>query len=178
MGVAAGYGGAGIVQPVLVNGSQVSVSRSEGPGMLDLFVEDLLTDHFSLGFEYEMGYRLGPFSSGAFFTGLTGRYYFFGPAPSTVQPNDGATLFIGRYAFFVGFGYGLAEAHISRLNDQVPTVNGSGIYLGTKLGCDYMLSPHFGIRPEISYALTFFSQETPPTQLTEFAVQLGFVYFL
>jgi hypothetical protein len=177
IGGALGYGGTGLTKEVTVNGSSVTAKRSEGPGMGSLFADFLITNRFSLAVDLEWGYRIGPLSSGAQLLGWTGRYYFLGPSPES-NLNTETTLFIKRYSPFIGISNGIAALDITRTNDQVQEVRASGMYIGTKIGFDYPLNYKFGIRPEIMYAFTFYSQETPAATVTAFAAQFGLYYWL
>lgn len=177
VGAALGYGGAGIQQTVDVGGVNEAVSRAEGPGMLNLFVDFPVSDKWSVALESELGFRLGPFSSGAQFTGVAARYYFWGSEPGSIRGDSSASIFVRRYTPFIGMQTGVAVASIHRAEDQVPSVYGSGVYFGIKMGFDYPLNFRWGIRPEITYAYTFYSQATPPTVLSEFAAQCGVYYY-
>jgi hypothetical protein len=168
-GAAMGFGGQGLVQ--VVNGK--SVQRSEGPGMLALSLETLLKDYLSLGLDHSRGFRLGPLSSGVSFTGLTGRWYF-GPAPSVSRVSEqGATLFVRRFAPYLGLGAGVAFAKITRSNDLVPETENSGMYIGYRAGVDYPLSPGLLARTEVSYATTLQSDGL----VNQFAFLVGLSFF-
>ncbi len=179
LGASIGYGGAGLSSTANVDGTLTSVSRSEGPGMASVFVDELLTDYLDFSLEHIRGFRLGPFSSGVSFTGMAFRWYFWGPAPNgNPDTKTETTLFVRRYTPFVGLATGVALADISRTNDLVPRVTGSGAYIGIRLGADYPIRPGFGIRPQITTSTTFFSSVSPPTKLSEFALECGFYIYL
>jgi hypothetical protein len=179
VGGSLGFGGAGLTKSVLVSSRSTLVSRSEGPGVFSLFAETLLTDKSTFGVEHSRGFGLGPFSSGVSFTGIMWRRYFLGPVPSVIPSKDGrSTLFIKRYIPFVGLASGVAMADISREQDQVGNVKGTGVYFGTKFGLEYPLSRGMGIRPEIIYNMTMMNSSPIPSSLSEFALQCGFYYAL
>lgn len=187
LGAGLGYGGAGVNATQAVNGSDVSVQRSEGPGTLSLFMDYLLSDQWSIGFEHNRGYRMAPFSTGASFTGLDARWFFLSPAPSFERRSDGpvspegsdSRIFIKRYSFFVGLAAGIAIADISRTNDQVPDVQGSGAYVGIKLGVEYPLVPGLNLRPEISSYKTIASPPNAlPSSVSYFSFGVGFCLML
>jgi hypothetical protein len=188
-GVSLGWGGTGISKNVAIdedgvpdpNGrsptgeeSAVSVARKEGPGMLAVFAEKQLSDRFTFGLEHARGFRLGPFSSGVSFTGLSGRWYVFGPAP-TIPADAGSetTLVIQRLALFVGLAAGVASGEANREDDLVQTLSGSGVYTGFRIGIDYPLAPGIGLRPEIAASSSLLS----PATVSEFALRVG-LYFL
>jgi hypothetical protein len=179
-GFSFGYGGIGV--STVATDTTSAADRSEGPLVTSLFVDKLLSDTFAIGFEHQRGVSLAPFSSGASLTGLTARWYFFGPAPSATAPTQGGTsIFIKRYIPFAAVTAGVAQASLERDNDVNPVVSGAGTYLGFKFGADYPTAPGSGLRPEFSYASTGFTQSfssaiAPPT-LTQFSVGCSWYYY-
>ena len=156
-GGALGFGGSGLQQAVVVNGTPTVVQRSEGPGTISIFVERMMSDYFGLALEHTRGFSLGPFSMGSYFTGLAGRYYFSGPAPTVGSTNgENTILVVNRFTPFARLATGVASAEIKRDNDQVPSVSASGVYMGFRFGADYPLGPGIGIRQEIIYSTTFY----------------------
>jgi hypothetical protein len=135
-----------------------------------------------MGFEHMRAIGLGPFSSSASLTGITTRWYFFGPAPSVVAPTAGGTsLFIKRYSLFVGITAGVAQATLERDDQVIAVISGSGAYGGMKIGADYPTGQGTGLRPELSYASTTFTQSfsssiAPPT-LTQFSIGCSWYYY-
>ncbi len=177
-GFAVGFFGIGVTADA---SGFTQVPRSEGPLVASVFVEMLLTDKISLGFEHYRGVSLAPFSTAASFTGLVSRYYFMGPAPSMVPLSDGqSSLFVKSWTPFAGISAGYAQATISRDNDQVPTVSGSAGYVGVTGGADYLLKPGVGIRPEVVIASSqvpaAFSSVAQPPELTLLSIQCGMFF--
>ncbi len=178
VGALMGYGGTGISGTHTVNNVPVVVQRSEGPGVLTITVDTLISESTLISIEHSRGFRLGPFSSGVSFTGLGARWYR-GPAPSMSKPEGDTTmLFVKKYSFFAGVATGLAQGTIVRQNDQVDSVQGSGVYIGTKFGFDLPQTPSRLLRTELVYNTTFFSATTPPTTVSEFSLQFGMVWAL
>ena len=177
-----GYGGAGIARAAAPATPGVpavlAATRSEGPGTISLSIDYLFSDILSAGVEQSKGFRLGPFSSGMTFTGIFGRWYFLGPAPSVADasnnPGGETTIFVKKFSPFVGPAVGLGTGTITRTGDLIPDVSGSGIYFGYKLGADYPLARSVGIRPEIVYNTSL----TGTDQITEFSAQCGIYFFL
>ena len=180
-GFSAGYGGTGITNTQTVGSGTATVERSEGPLVVDLFIDRLLSDRFGLTFEHSRGVSLVPFSAGVSFTGVVTRWYFFGPAPSMEAAPSGSTILIKRFVPFAGLAAGIAQASITRdSSDVVQLVSGSGVYFGGRFGADYPLGPGTGLRPQLVYSTTEFSSSfstsaTPPT-LTQFSAQCGWYY--
>jgi len=158
-GIALGFGGEGISsKQTLADGkSTKTVDRSEGPVVLGLFVETLLSDRLGLSFEHSRGVNFLPFSSGVSFTGVVSRYYFMGPAPSMVESAGLGSLLIKNFAPFFGGAVGLAQAAVQREGDPVPVVSGSGVFFGIRLGADYAQGPGYGLRAEIAASTTEYS---------------------
>lgn len=172
-----GLGGAGLSDTVKISGVPTVVQKSEGPGVGSVYVDNLISDDFSYGFECAFGYRFSPFTSGVSFTGLTSRWYVWGPALSEVSLSpEKTTLFSKRYAYFYGLGAGIASASINRRGEAVENLTGSGLYFGPKLGADYSYSKKMSFRYEFQYYSTFLATSKDPT-LTEFALQFGVFYF-
>ena len=178
-----GYGGAGIARAAAPATPGVpavlAATRSEGPGTISLSIDYLFSDILSAGVEQSKGFRLGPFSSGMTFTGIFGRWYFLGPAPSVADTSnnlngDSSTIFVKKFSPFVGPAVGLGTGTITRTGDLIPDVSGSGVYFGYKLGADYPLARSVGIRPEIVYNTSL----TGTDQITEFSAQCGIYFFL
>jgi hypothetical protein len=177
IGASMGFGGTGIAKVVKVNGTSNAIERSEGPGVLSIFAETFYSDKIGLGVEHSRGFRLGPFTSGLTFTGLYGRYYFFGPAPQAINSEGTeSTILYKRYAMFLGLSGGVGQGKVSRNADQVPNLSGSGVYMGIRLGADYPLGDRWGIRPELIYNTTFMESEVGAPSLTEFALQAAFYW--
>src|SRR4051812_16318201 len=82
VGASIGYGGAGLTQTQDVAGTKTSISKAEGPGMFNLYAERLISDRWAVGLESEVGFRLGPFSAGESFNGISGRWYWGGGQPA------------------------------------------------------------------------------------------------
>ncbi len=184
-GVSAGYGGTGIssTQP-LSNGAIGTVQRSDGPVVASVFVETLLSDYFGLAFEHSRGVNFVPFSAGVSFTGFVSRWYFLEPAPAMSAAPSGSTILIKRFVPFYGIAVGLAQADIQRdVNDGAPTVSGSGMFFGMRLGADYPTKLGQGIRPELvvsttQYSSMFATAKTayPAPLIQEFSLQCAWYF--
>ncbi len=174
LGVSLGYGGAGVSGTSIIDTISVPVTRSEGPGTFSLSADTLLSDDFSLGFEHLRGLRLGPFSSQVTFTGLEGRWHFQTPAPSVSRASlDKSLILVRRFSPFIGFGLGIASADVTRSEDAVPEVTGSGLYFGYRMGAEYPLKPGLGLRPEVIFMTTLMS----PNTVNLFSIQCGFYFY-
>ncbi len=174
LGVALGLGAAGIDTTATVSGTSTSVQRSEGPGTLGLSLDYMVNDQVSIALDHERGFRIGPFSSGVTFTGLTGRWFFKGPMPSVAQKSpEQSQLIIHRFIPFVGLGAGVAQGTISRTNDQVAEISASAVYFGYRIGAEYQLLPGLVLRPEIHHSFTMMY----PGQLSLLALQCGALFF-
>ena len=181
-GFSLGYGGAGISNKQTASSGEVQkVERSEGPLIVDVFVDRLITDSFGITFEHSRGVSLSPASTGVSFTGLATHWYFLGPAPSMVASESDSTVRVQRIIPFAGVAAGIAKANVTRdSTDLFPVVSGTGTYFGMRLGADYSMGPGWGIRPQLVYSTTSFTEsfsnsDTPPT-LTEFSVQCGWFF--
>lgn len=184
-GFSAGFGGTGITATqTLTNGATGTVPRSEGPVVMSIFVDTLLSDTWGLAFEHSRGVNFLPFSSGVSFTGVVSRWYFWGPAPFNQVAEGGSTILIKRFVPFLGFAAGLAEANVQRdAGDNAPVVSGSGVFFGARIGADYSTGIGKGIRPEIvasssQFASSFSTAKTTstPPLLQEFALQCSWYY--
>lgn len=172
--VALGYGGTGITSIQTIKTVKTPVQRSESPGTFALTIDYLLSERFTLMAEHLRGFRLGPLSSGTAFTGIGGRWYFLRPVPAvTLAKPEGSSILIKRFEPFFGLMSGIAGGSITRDNDTVPVVEGSGLFFGYHFGADYPLSRGVGIRPEIAYLTTW----AGPATLTAFSFQCGLTIF-
>lgn len=179
-GLALGYGGEGISnKQTLSDGKTVqTVNRAEGPVVLGVFVETLISDRVGLSFEHSRGVNFLPFSSGVSFTGAVSRYYFLGPAPSMVESAGDGALLIKNFVPFFGLAAGLAQASVQReASDPAPLVSGSGVFFGFRLGADYAQGPGRGLRIELASSTTAYSgmfatssSSTTPPLLEEFSI--------
>lgn len=186
---AIGFGGTGINKNVAVDasgtpdpsgktpeeGAETSlVERSEGPGTFALGVEYLFSDHMSVSLEHARGYRIGPYSSGVSFSGLSLRWYFKEAAPTNgVTDPHASTILIKRFTPFAGLGMGIASGQIARDNDLVANLNGSGMYVGARLGADFPLAPEVIVRPELVSSNSI----TGPAHMVEFTFRVALVLF-
>lgn len=185
-GFSFGFGGVGVSNTqALTDGTTGTVSRSEGPVVVSLFVDTLVSDNFGFMLEHSRGVNFLPFSTGVSFTGFVGRYYFLGPAPSMVAaPEGGSSLLIQRFVPYVGGAAGLAQANVQRdSTDLAPLVSGSGVYFGFRAGADYAQGPGRGLRGELAYSTTAFSKmfsttssTSEPAQLDEFALRCSWYF--
>ena len=87
-------------------------------------------------------------------------------------------LLIRRFTPYVGGAVGAAMATIKRDNDLVPSIEGSGVYFGIRLGADYPLAPGIGIRPEFLYSTTIFQSPTLSSSLSEYSLGCGLFILL
>lgn len=181
-GFSAGYGGEGVTANVNNSGTTQSASRSEGPLILGVFVEKLVSDSFVFGIEHVRGVSLLPATSEEWFMGISMRWYF-GQAPSLgVAPPNGSTLLIKRYVPFLGFSTGFASANIERQGEAVGNVSGSGVYLGFRVGYDFVTGPGQGLRPELITSTTDLSSSfanpsaTTPASLLMYALQCSWYF--
>lgn len=179
LGGSIGFGGSGVTQVATVNDQLTIVERSEGPAVVSFFADRLMSDFFSLGIEHTRGVNFAPFSMGSSFTGFAARWYFWGPAAS-VGDTDGEQplLLIRRFTPYAGGSVGAASATINRPNDLVPTIEGSGVYFGIRLGADYPLAPGIGIRPEFLYSTTIFQSPNLSSSLSEYSIGCGLFILL
>lgn len=180
VGLSFGLGGTGLTGRAPTEDGLVGVARSEGPGIVALYADKLISDRLSLGLEHVRGFRLAPATSGVAFTGIAGRYYF-GSAPSGVETrtrDGGATLFLQRYSFFAGGAAGIANGTVERDTDQITTISGSGFYIGFRGGTDYILTSRVLVRSELTASTTLFSGGANAIRLTEFSIRCGFLFFL
>ncbi len=179
LGGSLGFGGSGVTQVATVQDQLTIVERSEGPAVISIFADRLLSDFFSLGIEHTRGVNFAPFSMGSSFTGVSARWYFWGPAAS-VGDTEGEKplLLIRRFTPYVGGAVGAAMATIKRDNDLVPSIEGSGVYFGIRLGADYPLAPGIGIRPEFLYSTTIFQSPTLSSSLSEYSLGCGLFILL
>ncbi len=168
-----GFGGTGITKQVKSGGGTRTVLRSEGPGMMHVFIDRLISDNWTLAFESSRGFRLGPFTSDMGFYGSSLRWHYVGPAPEPLPKVENTQLMIKRWSPYTGFTTGIAAGSISRESDEVSTVSGSGIYFGLRNGVDILYRPDMGLRLEISYSSTFFQAKALPALLTEFSLWAG-----
>ena len=181
-----GYGGTGIVQTQSTSSSSSTttpststgtIKRSEGPGVFTLGVEKITGERYTLALDYTRGFRLGPFSSGVTFAGVSVRRYF-SPVPwGSAETKGQTTVFVKRLNWYVGLGAGVATGTIIREGDVVPSVTASGVYVGFRGGADIPLNPHgFGIRPELMMSGTFSAALPNPSTLSLFSLGCQ-VYF-
>ncbi len=176
-GIAVGFGGTGASETTEVDGSSQVVKRSEGPGVFMLSADRQFSARWGLTAEHARGFRLGPFSTGVSFTGVTSRWYPMAAAPFLSDPGDAPTsLVVRQYAPFVGFSGGLASGQIAREGDKVPLVSASGMYVGTRFGADHLLRQDLALRYEMSFSTTIFASATKPSSMTEFSLRVGWIF--
>jgi hypothetical protein len=179
LGSSIGFGGSGLSQVTSVQDNLTVVERSEGPAVLSLFADRLLTDYLSLGLEHTRGINFAPFSMGSSFSGFTARWYFWGPAASVASvEGDKPVLLIRRFTPYIGGAVGAAMATIRRENDLVPLIEGSGVYFGLRIGADYPLAPGLGLRPELIYSTTIFQSSALSSSLSEYSIGCGIFILL
>ena len=159
--------------------TSTSVQRNEGPGVITLGIEKILSHRYTLAFDHSRGFRLGPFSSGVSFTGFTTRYYFDAVPWGAKETKGQPTIFVKRLFGYIGGGIGVATGTIERTNDLVPNVSASGVYLGIRFGYDIPLNQFgTGIRPELMLSQTIASSATDPSSLSLFFLGCQFYFQL
>ena len=177
-GFAFGLGGAGMKTTGSEKLGVKAAEKSEEPGVFSIMVERLYNDSWAFGIDHSRGFRLGPFSSGLYFTGFNAKWYFYAPAPN-LSKNDpnGTHLFVQNFSPFVGMGSGIAQGTIQRQNDQIPEISSSGVYLGIRAGVDFLIDPTYMIRPEFVYSSTFQSKEDPKISISLVSlIQCNFIF--
>jgi len=176
-GIAVGFGGTGLKEATTIGTEEKTVTRSEGPGVFMIFGDRQLSSRWGLTLEHARGFRLGPVSSGAHFTGMTFRWYPMTPAPVLESDRSPKSyVFHKTYIPFAGFSTGFASGHIVREEDQVPVASASGVYIGTRLGADYLLEKDTCLRGEMSYSTTLVSSPQKPSSMSEFSLRVGWVF--
>lgn len=178
-GAMVGLGGSGIDKDITNDsGDTITVNRADDPGMMGLSVEGFLNDKWSLALSHRRGFKFGPFSTKVSFTGVIARRYF-GRAPFIPSKKlENSAVLMRRWAFFAGLGGGVAQGSITRDEDAVKTVQGSGVYMGVHLGADYHLRPNLILRPEFFTSGTFMNDSVSPTTLNEYGIVIGFHFRL
>lgn len=180
LGGSLGFGGAGIKTVDTFDSQPVTVQRSDGPGIVAIGAEYLMSDTSSVAIDHTRGIFLSPFSSGVGFTGVTWRWFFGGNAPSVPLPEkdkEETYLVVTRRIPFFGLATGVANGTIYRENDLVPSVTASGVYVGFHGGYDYQTVAGRFIRVEMLYAMTPTSSGFVQSSLSEFSLQMG-MYFI
>lgn len=183
LGVNLGFGGAGItanrdITPDDDVVSLVTVQRAQGPGLLAIYVDQIISQNWAVTLEHFRAFTLAPFSSRVYFTGASLRYYITPTIEPIAPPSDESILRIKRIAFYVGASSGVAIGTIKLEGDLVPSVTSSGIYFGGKLGAEYPLSSSMGFRTEVVYAFTLATAGQYPSAMSQFGAQLGVFLFL
>lgn len=169
-----GFGGTGISKIVNQEGTELTVEKSEGPGMLNVFLDRVMfRDDFVVGLEHSRGFRMGPFSSGVGFTAAGLRWHYLGPAPDPLSSTGPAQIAVRRWSPYTGGATGIALGTIIREGDRVKSVTSSGVTLGLKNGVDYLWRPSIALRIEVSYSFTFAQDPVKPAQMTEFSLWSG-----
>lgn len=179
LGFSLGYGGSGLTKNMSVTANfekmDVIANRDEGPGAFSLFADMPINDFFLASVEHFRGFRLGPVSSGVSMTGFVGRWYFLEPLPSYPMISESESrVFIKSFVPFVGATIGIGMGTIVRSGDLITDLDGSGLYVGWRMGADYPVMPGIGVRPEIFYSSTIFSD----AKVTGFAVQCAVYFYL
>lgn len=176
-GVGVGFGGSGITETTEVLSQDVTVQRSEGPGVFVLFGEKQLSGSWSLGLEHSRGFRLAPFTSGIHFTGANMRWYPLSPAPMISDSEEVRSLILYKeYVPFIGGSFGIAQGIVNRQDDLVPNLSTSGVYWGIRGGFDYVLKRDLMLRGEISGSSTIASSPSRPSSLTEFSMRVAWLF--
>lgn len=178
LGYSLGYGGTGITSKETYESISLKTKRSEQPGVVGFSYEFLTSDRTSFALTANRGFSISPFSSGVGFYGATWRWFYFENAPSvTVSKNERSFLLVTKRVPFFGLGTGIAAGSITRINDVIPTVSATGVYIGFHGGYDIQTQPGQFLRTEIIYATTPPSSGLVDSSLTEFAILFGW-YFL
>ncbi len=176
-GAGVGFGGTGLQKVVSLDGADIDISRSEGPGVFSLFIDRPIGNSWGIGLEHTRGFRLGPFSAGFSFTEAFTRWYFMSPPVQLARSSaEKSFVFVKRYSPFIGGGLGLGGGTINREGDRIAEVTASGVVLGFRGGVDYAISPDYAIRPEIAYSTSLMASGIYPATLSKFAILCGFVF--
>jgi len=126
-----------------------TVTLSESPMSMGIFIDYPIDERRYLGAEHIRSINLSPLSSGVSLTGITGKWYFYRPAPQSFADDIGARVTIHEYAIspYGGAAFGFAQ---SSLFSQTSGANANtvGAYLGLKAGADFPLFRQFGARTE------------------------------
>jgi hypothetical protein len=171
-----GFGGTGITKIVSVDGADTKVDRSEGPGVIAVSLERLVSRQFVVSVDHLRGFRLGPFSSGIGFTGVTLKWYFLSPAmPLQPMRSDATTIMSRTFSPYAGGSTGIADGTAVREADKVQEISASGIYLGVRGGVDYALTPTMALRAELSLSQVLFSSALVKSSVQEFSIRAGVV---
>lgn len=173
-----GFGGSGIEKTVVIEGTKYDLARSESPGMMGISAEAFISNKWSLAFSHRRGFRLGPFSTGAFFTGAIARRYFYNPPPFIPSTKLQNAITMQTWAPYIGLGSGIAHASTVREGDVISKVSSSAVYVGIHIGFDYQISPNLILRPEIFTSSSFMDVTETPATLEEFGVVCGFHFRL
>ncbi len=176
LGVLGGFGGAGMVKGVTVEDTSMEVERSEGPAVVGISVETLLSDRWNFSIDHRRGVRLGPFSSGVGFTGVNWRWYFLRGGLAPIGKEKESYIYRRAWSPFAGVSVGIANGTINREEDIVSNVSTSGMYVGTRFGVDYLYKKWLLLRPEITYSTTLMNASTVPSSMSEFSINLGCVF--
>lgn len=109
------------------------------------------------------------------FTGLAARWYYLSPYPDLLNTyGTESTIYIKRWAPYVGYAGGIASGQITRDGAEPRTVTSSGVYLGFRAGADLLWRPNIGLRAELSYSQTFISSSSRfPADLNAFSLWSG-----
>ena len=183
-GFSLGLGGTGIQKPATVasadgsSSSTKNVVRALIPGTFGMSIDYVLSQTMQLSIEQTRGFSFGPFAAGVSFTGPVYRYYYPRITPNPKEQFDTARLIVHRIVIFAGLGAGVAKGKITTLGDQVPEIEGSGLYVSYRGGLEYLINKTLGIRPEMFFSSTLFSAASNPMKLLEFSAQVAlFSYF-
>ncbi|MCB9025294.1 MAG: hypothetical protein H6625_03180 [Bdellovibrionaceae bacterium] len=176
VGLKGGFGGTGIKKTVDLDQGNVDASRSEGPGVIGISLEKVVSDRWSLAIEHRRGFRFGPFSSGVGFTDVTYRWFYMAAAPALVLKSSDSYIFTKKWVPFLGFSSGIAFGSIHREGDKVSSVDSSGIIMGTKLGIDYHYKSNMILRPEVIVSSTFMNSGNVPSSMSEFGLMFGALF--
>lgn len=178
LNVFGGLGGTGIQKQVEKNDEILDVSRGESPGVIGFDFETFTSDRWRFTIGHRRGFRLGPFSSGVGFTGLSWNWYFLSTPPTAVNFGSENYLAEDSSSMFVGVSTGVAYGTITREADEVGSVTASGAYIGIRFGMDYSWSPGVIIRPEVFGSQTFYDTGNLASSLNDFGIVCGLVFRL
>jgi hypothetical protein len=179
LGASFGFGGTGIKSVAQINGVDVDVNRSDGPGVISLSVETPYDNTSTFALDHTRGFTLAPFSNGVDFNGFTWRYYYPNFVPTMVKSkSEQSTLLIKELCPYVGPTVGIARGLINRQNDLVEEVSATGVFFGLHTGVDYQIFPNLVARGDLAFATTLGSSGFVKSSLSEFAMTAGFYYIL
>jgi hypothetical protein len=134
-----------------------SQTKSEGPSSFGMGLDVDLNSRFSLGAEHLRSLSISPLGTSVGFTGLTTRWYPFGPVPNSLDfsaPYPRARVLQRGFFPYLGWGVGFTQASIPGNNEE-PNLVALNLSLVNKFGFDYPILGLWGWRTEITFGIPF-----------------------